>query len=178
MKTVARAGEALNGSPAGAPRVLLDVRGRMGAYAAPLPAAAEEQLLAAGRLAGLGPQHELSVLLTDNPRIHQLNLQWRGKDQPTDVLSFPLHTLKAGAVAPPGALGDIVVSLPYLRRAAAELCVPLQAHLARLLIHGLLHLLGYDHESERDARRMEREESRLLAAVCPPTPEPASERNV
>lgn len=149
------------------PLVLIDMRGRLGAYAAPLPKVAQARL---GRLAaqlGLGPSHELSLLLTDNPTIQKLNRSWRGMDKPTDVLSFPLHALKAGAPPPPGALGDIVISLPYTRRAAQEEGLSLEYHLTHFLLHGLLHLLGFDHEQERDARKMEREERRLLAMEFP-----------
>lgn len=144
------------------PRVLLDVRGRMGEYRLELARHARRVMLSLAQGAGLDGTHEVSILLTDNPTMHRLNRLWRQVDKSTDVLSFPIHRLKAGQMPPPGAIGDIVVSLPYLREAARLEGLDVRAHLAHLLAHGLLHLLGHDHESERDARRMQREERRLL----------------
>lgn len=141
----------------------MDVRGRMGAYREAMAGQARRLLGRFGRELGLDGTHELSLLLTDNPTIHRLNRLWRQVDRPTDVLSFPIHQLKPGALPPPGPLGDIVISLPYLREAARLEGIGVDYHLAHLLVHGLLHLLGYDHVLDRDARRMEREEKRLLA---------------
>jgi probable rRNA maturation factor len=78
------------------------------------------------------------------------------------VLSFPLHALRVGARPPEGALGDIVVSLPTVRRAARELGVPADRHLQWLVVHGLAHLLGHDHQTKAQARRMTQTERRLL----------------
>lgn len=150
-----------------APQVLVDVRGRLGVYA---PAMQESAVAVSGRMAqelGLGSQHELSLLLTDNSTIRRINRRWRDIDRPTDVLSFPLHTLKPGQSVPAGPVGDIVISLPYTRLAARQEGISLEYHLAHLLVHGLLHLLGYDHERDADARRMEREEKRLLTKEFP-----------
>jgi probable rRNA maturation factor len=91
-----------------------------------------------------------------------LNRQWRGKDKPTNVLSFP----SGGSIAPddePESLGDIVICAPVILREAAEQGKPPRAHWAHMVVHGVLHLLGYDHESERDAKVMERLERALLA---------------
>lgn len=147
--------------PAG-PLVRVRLAGRLGAYAAELPRRVERRLAEAGREAGLGPDHEVSVLLCDGPAIRRLNARWRGKDKPTDVLSFPLHEPDVAAAPPPGPIGDVVVALPVVRRQAAEAGVGFESRLARLLVHGLLHLMGHDHERDADARRMEREERRLL----------------
>lgn len=109
---------------------------------------------------------ELSLVLTDDAAIHKINRQWRHKDKATDVLSFPqlspkeLQTMSANA---PWMLGDIIISIPTAKRQAKERGHGLRKELERLLVHGLLHLLGYDHEiGEKEARRMQRLERRLL----------------
>lgn len=105
---------------------------------------------------------ELSVLLVNDRRMRMLNRQYRGKDKTTDVLSF---AMREGEQMPgePMLLGDVVISLPTAGRQAAEKGHPLEREVAILLIHGILHLLGYDHEQgEREARRMERLERKLL----------------
>ena len=117
---------------------------------------------AAPRSAGLTPRHELSLVVCDNATIRRLNRRWRGMDRATDVLSFPLHALREGVLPPPGPVGDVVLSLPTLRRAAREFGEPLERHLERLLVHSLLHLLGYDHQRHGEARRMAKEERRLM----------------
>jgi len=96
---------------------------------------------------------ELSITLTDNESIKSLNKDWRGKDKPTDVLSFPINE------KPPGynyyLLGDVVISLPFAKKQAEEIGFSYKEEVLRLLIHGVLHLLGYDHEkSEKEAKVM------------------------
>jgi len=104
---------------------------------------------------------ELSVLLTDDPGIRVLNRQWRRKDRPTDVLSFP-----GGAPAPgsegPLHLGDVILSLDTARRQARTHRRTLADELDLYLAHGLLHLLGHDHHRRRDAEQMATLEARLL----------------
>lgn len=121
---------------------------------------------AAEFLAALGQGGaEVSVLLTTDPGIRRINREFRGKDKATDVLSFPAGD---GPVPPgtPPFLGDLAISLDTARRRAGEDGRPLAAELSRYLAHGLLHLLGYDHErSAREAARMAREENRLLGGV-------------
>ncbi len=144
------------------PRVLVSSLGRMGQYARGLERLAAASLGRLGARAGLGPEHELSLLLCDNPTIRRLNRRWRRKDQPTDVLSFPLQALQPRQSPPSGPIGDIAISLPTARVAARREDAPLVAHLECLLAHGLLHLLGYDHGSTRAHRRMERAATVLL----------------
>lgn len=101
---------------------------------------------------------ELSVLLTDDEGIRELNRDYREKDRPTDVLSFPQDD--------PVLLGDIVISIETMVRQADELSVPEGFELARLLVHGLLHLLGYDHvKGGRQAKKMKDKEEELLVLV-------------
>jgi probable rRNA maturation factor len=116
--------------------------------------------LARGFLASLRlTDVELSLALVRDPAIRRLNRAWRGKDQATDVLSFP-----AGASPGPGPrpLGDVIISLDTARRAAREFGTTLPQELALYLAHGLLHLLGHDHHTPAEARAMARRERRLL----------------
>jgi probable rRNA maturation factor len=106
------------------------------------------------------PDAELSLLLVSDPVMRELNRDWRGRDRPTDVLSFAQRDGDGGA--PDQLLGDVVISVDTARRQAEERGESLAREGERLLIHGVLHLLGYDHEvSEREARRMQRRERAL-----------------
>ena len=98
--------------------------------------------------------------------MRKFNARWRSISQATNVLSFPLLELKAETSPPPGPLGDIVVALPVVRREARQAGMSLESHLAHMLIHGLLHLLGYDHQTPGEARRMEKLERRLLTGIA------------
>jgi len=109
---------------------------------------------------------ELSVLLTNDRVIRSLNQEHRGKDRPTDVLAFPLDD--GGEAAP--LLGDVVICAPVVAAEAAMQGQPPDAHWAHLVIHGILHLLGYDHHQDADAARMERRESALLTGLGFPDP--------
>lgn len=128
---------------------------------------------ALGRCLGdfLGPKNrpvELSILLTDDARIRVLNREWRGKDKATNVLSFPGVDPQELAFLPTGApvlLGDIVIALETVEREAAERGIGIEAHLTHLVIHGVLHLLGQDHEDDDEAARMEALETELLAGL-------------
>jgi probable rRNA maturation factor len=118
---------------------------------------------------------EVSFLLTDDIQIHKLNLQYRGFDKPTDVLAFALSEGEFGGVAT-GLLGDVVVSVPTARRQARAARRPLVSELTMLLAHGLLHLLGYDHQTLKEDRVMRRETERLCEAAeaaAAPAPAPA-----
>ena len=102
---------------------------------------------------------ELSLSLVDNRTIRGINKKWRGKDKPTDVLSFP-----AGETIGPGPrqLGDVIISFTTAKTAAHDFDSTLEHELALYLAHGLLHLLGFDHQSPRDARAMQKREAFLL----------------
>ena len=107
---------------------------------------------------------EVSLLLTDDAEIQTLNRDWRGKDKPTDVLSFPASELDAPF------LGDIAVSLGVTRVDAEARGIPLDQHLSHLLIHGLMHLLGHDHKDDTEAAEMEALEIAALASLGWPDP--------
>lgn len=147
------------------PAIPLAIRGRKSGQTDALARQTRRALQSACRSLGLGPRHEIGLMLCDNPTIRRLNSRWRGIDRPTDVLSFPMFELKPGAIPPDGALGDIVISLPAARRAAKELGADLRDHVAWLSIHGLLHLLGHDHRKSAPARRMRRAEIELLGKL-------------
>lgn len=106
-------------------------------------------------------------MLVSDAVMRRLNREWRGTDRTTDVLSFSQR--EGPGVAPPGLLGDVVISLDTARRQAAERAAPIGLELDRLLIHGVLHLLGYDHErSPAEARRMQRRERALARQLDAP----------
>lgn len=108
-------------------------------------------------------------MLTDDSGIQSLNRTWRGIDKPTNVLSFPT----AAPPGPPGAvrpLGDIAIAFETLRREAGEANKPFAHHLAHLAIHGILHLLGHDHEDDAEAEAMEALETHVLATLGIPDP--------
>lgn len=104
---------------------------------------------------------ELSIALVTDLQIQRLNKKWRQKNTPTDVLSFPADALPPGT---PGLqpLGDVIISLDTARRQAREYARPLAEELSRYLAHGVLHLLGHDHLTPGDARKMARLEDLLL----------------
>jgi len=108
---------------------------------------------------------ELSILFTDNERIARLNDRYLGRKGPTNVLAFPMSG-GPGPEVESDMLGDVVISVDTAISESMELDEPLEYTMDRLLIHGILHLLGYDHEkSEAEAGRMEKEEKRLMALV-------------
>jgi rRNA maturation RNase YbeY len=109
---------------------------------------------------------ELSVALVHDDEMHRLNRDYRGKDRTTDVLAFALREGEATGTQEPGLLGDVVISLPTAERQARERGHATERELAELLLHGILHLLGYDHErSPAEARRMFAKQRALLHAV-------------
>jgi probable rRNA maturation factor len=120
---------------------------------------------------------ELAIVLGDDSAIRALNRTWRGQDQPTNVLSFPAAGPNAARPARGGArkpaspyIGDIVIAYQTTAREAVAEGKPFRHHLAHLAVHGYLHLLGYDHDDDRDAEAMERLERRILAALAIPDP--------
>jgi probable rRNA maturation factor len=109
----------------------------------------------------------ISLTLVNDAAIREINRAHRGKDAPTDVLSFPLEP---EPFAHEKLLGDIVISIETARRQAADYEAPLQREVERLMIHGLLHVLGHDHMEPAERREMEAEERRLAAVIGMPWP--------
>lgn len=113
----------------------------------------------------------ISVTLVGDSAIQQINREHRGKDKPTDVLSFPMFDdTMVDPEIDERLLGDIVISIDTARRQAADYDAPLQNELYRLLIHGLLHVMGHDHMEPEERAEMEAEERRLAAAIQMPWP--------
>ncbi|HEY6633429.1 MAG TPA: rRNA maturation RNase YbeY [Rhizobiaceae bacterium] len=112
---------------------------------------------------------ELSIVFSDDAHIRRLNSGWRGKDKPTNVLSFPAFPVKPGDKLPP-MLGDVVLAAETVAREAELEGKPTDHHITHLVIHGVLHLLGHDHEDEAEAEAMEALERSALARLAIPDP--------
>ena len=116
------------------------------------------------------PRLMASLLFTSDAEVHALNREWRGRDKPTNVLSFPMlerdELSQLAPDGPPVMLGDIALAYETCAREAAEKAVPLEAHAAHLIVHGLLHLAGHDHvDSDAQAEAMEVLETAILAKL-------------
>lgn len=124
-----------------------------------LPNVQDFQLWLNSAITPFQPQAEVTVRLVDETESHQLNLDYRGKDKPTNVLSFPFE-------APPGIeldlLGDLIICKQVVEREAIEQNKPLNAHWAHMVVHGSLHLLGYDHIEDDEAEEMESLETEIM----------------
>ena len=109
---------------------------------------------------------ELSVRLTGDDEVRALNAEWRGKDKPTNVLSFPMldpdEFQKANVAGPEMLLGDLILARGVCESEAADKKLSVEQHAAHLLVHGTLHLLGYDHHDDEQAADMETREVRAL----------------
>ena len=125
-------------------------RGEAGATSSLSPMGGEGQ--------GEGDRRSLTILLTNNARLRALNAHFRGKDKPTNVLSFP-------AAEDPAHLGDIAIAYGVVKREAKAQGKSFAAHAAHLAVHGTLHLRGFDHEKSREARAMEAAETAILAKL-------------
>ena len=112
---------------------------------------------------------EISVTLTSDAEVRELNAEWRGKDKPTNVLSFPMieaaELQQAKLAGPELLLGDIILAHGVCSAEASEKGVTVEQHASHLLVHGTLHLLGYDHDDEAEAEDMEAREVRALAKL-------------
>ena len=113
----------------------------------------------AWRLKGAG----VSLCLSDDARVRQLNARWRGMDKPTNVLSFP--SAPGGSAGESPMLGDIALAFETMAGEAETSGVALADHYRHLVAHGFLHLIGYDHQTDEDAERMEALEKRILARL-------------
>jgi len=151
--------------------ITVDLRGAAWVPACPdaerVAGSAARIALAAGTTAaGIAPQTpiELSIILTDDAEQRRLNRSWRGVDRPTNVLAFT--GWEPGSPAPPDApvlLGDVVLAFETVKREAEEQDKSFGDHLSHLVVHGVLHLLGYDHGTDAEAAAMETLETSILA---------------
>ena len=112
---------------------------------------------------------EVSIRLSSDAEVHALNSEWRGRDKPTNVLSFPMaepgQLTDANGAGPELMLGDIILAHGTCVAEAKEKAIPLERHAAHLMVHGTLHLLGYDHMDDASADDMESREVRALARM-------------
>ncbi|TCS37608.1 rRNA maturation RNase YbeY [Reinekea marinisedimentorum] len=149
--------------------ITLDLQNAAENFSTPAESAFSRWLSAA--LEGRRSEAEVSIRLVDAPESQELNAQYRGKDKPTNVLSFPFE-------APPGIpeseinhlLGDLVICAPIIQQEAQQQDKPEENHWAHMVIHGTLHLLGYDHLTDEEAVIMEQLEREILATLAIPDP--------
>ncbi|MBK4783704.1 rRNA maturation RNase YbeY [Pantoea sp. Cy-640] len=132
-----------------------------------LPAEAAFQRWLEAAVTPFQPESEVTIRLVDEAESHELNLTYRGKDKPTNVLSFPFE-------APPGIelplLGDLIICRQVVEQEAAEQGKSPEAHWAHMVVHGTLHLLGYDHIEDEEAEEMEALETEIMLALGYPDP--------
>jgi len=162
-------------------RVTVDVALEHDAWQAALPEAADlaeraaRAALAAAAEALPEGEAELAVVLADDVLVHRLNRDYRGKDKPTNVLSFALTEGEDGAPDDPDApvmLGDVILAFETMGREAEAEGKPLAAHTAHLVVHGVLHLLGFDHNDDAEEAAMRAREVSALATLGFPDPYP------
>jgi len=138
-------------------------------WAAALPDAEDVVRRAAGSVwraegvDGSADNAEVSVALAGDEMMRSLNRRYRGRDKPTNVLAFP--AADAGAAGRARLLGDIVLALETIERESGEQSKPLEDHVSHLVVHGMLHLLGRDHETDAEAAAMEAREIEILAGL-------------
>ena len=144
---------------------------RWGAPAATARLARRAARAALKRQAGGLKAAELSVVLAADDRLRTLNRAWRGIDKPTNVLAFPAgDTLAAAPDGPPRQLGDVILAYETVAAEARAQGKTLAAHLSHLIVHGVLHLIGFDHASAAEAADMEAAEIAILAGLGLPDP--------
>jgi probable rRNA maturation factor len=132
-----------------------------------LPSRRDFRRWAEAALAGRRAEAELLIRLVDEPESRKLNARYRGKDRPTNVLSFPADL---PPVVQSPLLGDLVICAPLVGQEAREQGKETAHHWAHLVVHGVLHLVGYDHQNETDAATMEAAEREILAGMGLPDP--------
>lgn len=132
-----------------------------------LPAESDFQRWLEAAVTPFQPESEVTIRLVDEAESNELNLTYRGKDKPTNVLSFPFE-------APPGIelplLGDLIICRQIVEQEAAEQGKTVEAHWAHMVVHGTLHLLGYDHIEDEEAEEMEALETEIMLALGYPDP--------
>ncbi|BBL72697.1 rRNA maturation RNase YbeY [Methylogaea oryzae] len=141
---------------------MIDLEIQLACDGAQVPGEARFRQWAEAALQDKRDEAELVIRVVDETESAELNGEYRGKDYPTNVLSFPFE-------APPGVpcshIGDLVICAPVVEREAAEQDKPAEAHWAHMTVHGVLHLLGYDHMDDAEAEVMEAEEIRILQSL-------------
>ena len=120
------------------------------------------------------PESEVAILFTNDSEIENLNRNWRGNSRPTNVLSFPAPPGLPTPEGEPKFLGDIVLASGIVAQEAADQGKDFKIHTAHLIVHGMMHLLGHDHQSDAEAERMEAKEIRILRGLGIPDPYVAS----
>jgi probable rRNA maturation factor len=143
----------------GLERVRVEVQRRVRTWAPPRSDLTVWASTALGRRAA---GREIGVSVVGPAESRRLNARFRGRDKPTNVLSFPVAEIPVATFGEPRPLGDLVICPQVLRTEAREQRKSLRAHWAHLVVHGSLHLIGYDHERDTDAQRMERREIAVL----------------
>ncbi len=163
-----------------APKIIVSVED--GAWKKALPNA--EQIARTAAILALdgieqAGRMEMGIALANDAAIRELNRTWRGQDKPTNVLSFPGDT-ETDLLDAPILLGDVVVAFETVAREVDQdhMAASLADHLAHLVVHGVLHLLGYDHEIDAEAEEMEQLETELLAQLGIPNPYQDHERRI
>ena len=114
------------------------------------------------------PDADLSIVLADDTRLHELNRDYLGIDAPTDVLSFPASETDGSEIDPETGsryLGDIIISVPYAAKGAAKASHPLESELQLLVVHGVLHLLGHDHATPKEKAKMWKAQAEILTSL-------------
>ena len=151
-------------APSSSPKLEVDVLRHAEAWRPALNDALLKRAARAAFLTAPPPGHgiyEVTILLTDDAEMWELNRAWRGKDAPTNVLSFPA----SDQLAEPGPLGDVVLAAETVLAEAADRNVPAADHAAHLVVHGMLHLLGFHHERNDEAAAMEALETKVLSRL-------------
>jgi len=151
----------------------LDLDLQIACDAADLPDAERLRTWASAALAGRRPCAELTIRIVDEAEGTELNRRYRGQPGPTNVLSFPFDP--PPGLPPQDLIGDLVICAPVVAREAREQGKTEEAHWAHLVVHGTLHLLGYDHESDQQAAVMEAMETAILTGLGFPAPYEASD---
>lgn len=136
----------------------------------PLASLADQAGAAVSKILGHEGAFEFALLGCDDARIAKLNADFRGKPQPTNVLSWPSEELSPGALPNFPELGDVALAFETIKAEATQAQIPFDRHLLHLITHGILHLLGYDHQNDEEAAQMEGLEVQILASLGIPNP--------
>ncbi len=148
----------------------IDVSVQRRCAAPDIPAAAAMRRWVRAALPRGATRAALTLRITDEAEMRSLNRRWRGIDRPTNVLSFPLGASGAAAALTP--VGDVVLCAPLIRQEAVAAGKSPAAHWAHLIIHGILHVMGYDHAEDEAARAMQEKETAILNSLGFPSPYP------